>query len=533
MKKILFIVILFTSLISKAQSSNFDIYLKPISMAGLPGLQSFAFGQYQGKWIIVGGRLDGLHRRQPWASFDLPGHNKQVYIVDPSSSQVWSSPLTSLSQSIQDQLSSTNMQFYQHDSFLYCLGGYGYNTSSADKITFANLTAINMPILIDAVINSTTINAAFRQISDPQFALTGGRLEKIYSTWYLVGGQKFDGDYNPMGNPTYTQTYSNQIRKFLLADDGININITHLASITDTANLHRRDYNMSAQIMPNGQEGLTAVSGVFQTSADIPYLNCVNIDSNGMQVTNACAQYYNHYHCAHLTVYEASSNHMHTVFFGGIAQYFDNAGVLVQDNNVPFVNTIARVTRDGSGLMTEYKLPVEMPSLLGAGSEFIPKQGLPRYPNQVLKFDNLIGDTNLVGHIVGGISSTGANIFTFNSGTQSAASNQIFEVYIIKNKTVGIHDLNEQSIGSLHLQVYPNPNEGKFEIDFNLNEYADVQIKLIDAEGKTIISELLKGLNKGSHHLSYQLNSSSDINVYTLMVQTKNEKAIQKVIINP
>ena len=46
-------------------------------------------------------------------------------------------------------------------------------------------------------------------------------------------------------------------------------------------------------------------------------------------------------------------------FFGGIAQYYDSLGILVQDNNVPFVKTIARVTRDASGTMAEYKLPIE------------------------------------------------------------------------------------------------------------------------------------------------------------------------------
>jgi hypothetical protein len=54
---------------------------------------------------------------------------------------------------------------------------------------------------------------------------------------------------------------------------------------------------------------------------------------------------------------------MHTVFFGGIAQYYDSLGILVQDNNVPFVKTIARVTRDASGTMAEYKLPIVMPTL--------------------------------------------------------------------------------------------------------------------------------------------------------------------------
>lgn len=82
----------------------------------------------------------------------------------------------------------------------------------------------------------------------------------------------------------------------------------------------------------------------------------MNIDSSGYAANNAFSQYYNHYHCAFLPPYSAGANEMHTVFFGGIAQFYDSLGILVQDNNVPFVKTIARVTRNAAGVMAEYKL---------------------------------------------------------------------------------------------------------------------------------------------------------------------------------
>ena len=158
--------------------------------------------------------------------------------------------------------------------------------------------------------------------------------------------------------------------------------------------------------MPNGEQGLTAFSGVFQVDADLPFLNCVNIDSSGYTVQDSFSQYYNHYHCAVLPLYSESNNEMHTVFFGGIAQYYDDGGQLTQNDSVPFVNTIARVTRDINGNMAEYKLPVEMPELLGAGSEFIPKLDLEHYENEVFKLDDFNADTTLVGYIYGGINSS-------------------------------------------------------------------------------------------------------------------------------
>ena len=112
-----------------AQTSPFNISLEPVEITELGGLQSFAFGQHNGKWLIVGGRLDGLHRRQPWASFDVAGHNNQLIVVDPETKQRWTAPLSSLPQAVQEQLSSTNMEFFQEDDYLYCVGEYGISAT--------------------------------------------------------------------------------------------------------------------------------------------------------------------------------------------------------------------------------------------------------------------------------------------------------------------------------------------------------------------------------------------------------------------
>jgi hypothetical protein len=430
MRKILSIIagLFFFSLSVFSQTAPFNVYIEPMNISGLGGLQAYAFGQHNGKWLVFGGRLDGLHRRQPFASFDVAGNNNQLIVIDPVTQQKWSAPLTSLSVGLQEQLSSTNMEFHQVGNYLYVIGGYGYNNASAARKTFDNLTAIDVPSVINAIIGATPLSSFFRQISDPQFAVTGGHLKKINNTFYLIGGNKFDGNYNPMGHATYTQVYTDAIRKFNIADNGKTLVVTHLPTITDAANLHRRDYNAVPQILPNGAEGITAFSGVFQPTVDLPFLNCVNIDSITYSVNNTFQQYYNHYHCAVLPLYSAINNEMNNVFFGGIAQFYDNSGVLVQDNNVPFVNTIARVTRNSVGTMAEYKLPVEMPALLGAGAEFIPNQRVPHFSNEVMKLDDFTADSTLVGYIYGGISSTAANIFFTNTGTQSSASSQIFKV---------------------------------------------------------------------------------------------------------
>jgi hypothetical protein len=401
---------------------------------------------------------------------------------------------------------------------------------------FSNLTAVQIPETINAIITNTSFVSNFRQITDDQFQVTGGRLEKINNTFYLVGGHKFIGRYNPMGpnnGPGFIQEYTDQIRKFTLLDNGITITVNHLPSITDTNNLHRRDYNVTAQIMPNYTEGLTAFSGVFQKTINLPFLNCVNIDSNGYVVNNDFAQYYNHYHCAHFPIYSTINNEMNTVFFGGIAQYYDSLGILVQNNDVPFVKTIARVSRNSSGVMAEYKLPIEMPSLLGAGSELIPNENLPRFTNGVIKYDDLINDTTLIGHIYGGISSSAANIFFTNTGIESNASSQIFRVLLTKNGTLGTHDLNEQSVGTLQIKVYPNPNDGNFVVKYNLKKRTDVKFSLYSIEGKKIEDQVFKNQSMGENIFSKYVKGITKGGTYNLTIETDYEKATQKIIIEP
>jgi hypothetical protein len=528
-------LLLLTTTILKAQITPFSVAIEPMNIENLGGVQSYTWGQHGGKWLIVGGRLDGLHRRQPFAAFDQAGNNTQLIVIDPATKQKWTTSLSSLPAAMQEQLSSTNMEFHQEGTRLYTLGGYGYSATAGDHTTFGYLTAIDVPATINAVIKGTSITPYFRQIADAQFAVTGGHLKKIYDTYYLVGGQKFIGRYNPMGpndGPGFIQEYTDAIRKFTIIDNGTSLSISHISTTTDINYLHRRDYNAVPQILPNGEEGVTAFSGVFQTTINLPFLHSVNIDSTGFSVNPNFSQYYNHYHCANIALFSASQNEMHTVFFGGIAQYYDSAGILVQDNDVPFVKTIARVSRDGSGALTEYKLPIEMPSLLGAGSEFIPIEDIPHYNNDVVKLDDITTDKTLIGYIYGGISSTAANIFFTNTGTQSSASSQIFKVYLTKSKTNGIDLLNKQSTSSLQMQVYPNPNNGKFIVQYYLDQTQEIAITILNSQGKVLEQIMQKG-TKGENQITQKTAGLTEGGVYFVTLTTGSEAATHKIIINP
>ncbi len=540
MKNKIFISIisaLFIGQLTFAQEVPFSIKLEKLEIAQLGGLQSYAFGQSSdGKWLIVGGRLDGLHRRQPWASFDLAGHNDQLIVVDPVSKKTWKSSFTGLSVAISEQLRSTNMEFYQDNGYLYCIGGYGYSAVAQDHKTFDNLTAIEIDSVVNAIVNGKSLTPYFEQVQDTKFQVTGGRLKKIEDRFYLMGGQKFMGRYNPMGpnhGPGFIQEYTDAVHVFTLDHSGGAVSVNHIKSYQDATELHRRDYNAEAQILPDGSEGITMFSGVFRPDADLPFLTAVMVDSSGYNVQPNFKQYYNHYHCPVIPLYSANDNEMHSVFFGGIAQYYDNNGVLVQDENVPFVSTIARVTRDATGDMKEYKLPDSLPGLMGAGAEFIHVLDIPAYNNGVLKLDEIQDDNVLIGYIYGGINSSAPNIFFSNNGTQSSASATIYKVLLTRGEATSNHQLNELSEGLLSYEIYPNPAKDRVNFEFDNLTGDEAQIIISDQLGKVLVNQTIEN-SMGSHGKlihTQKVRGIGDGGVYLITVIANGQTIHQKLVV--
>ena len=535
MKRLVFSLLLALGVAAvHAQDAPFGVRLEAVRIAGFEGRQSFACGQHDGKWLLLGGRKDGLHRRQPFASFDQDGQGADAVVVDPQTGRSWHASLSLLPSPLREQLSSTNMQFRQDGPVLYLVGGYGFSPSADDHMTFPHLTAVDVPSAIRAVMDGDVQASSFRQITDSLFCVTGGRLEKIYDRYYLVGGHRFDGRYNPRGMPSFVQRYTDAIRSFRLIDNGDALVVTDVSVRTDADRLHRRDFNLAPQILPGGEEGLTAFSGVFRSPDDIPFLDCIVLDSSGYRADSAFSQYFNHYHCALLPLYSAVANEMHTVFFGGIAQYFMQDGLLAQDYNVPFVKTIARVTRNGSGSMAEYRLPGEMPGFLGAGSEFLPLPGVKRYANGVLDLDALTADTTVVGYIVGGIASTAANVFWINTGEESRASDAVFRVKVIRGPALAQHEMNPQSVNPLKLQVMPFLYEGFLAVTFRPSSRNNVRLLIRDISGRTWMDRKIRPSRPGREiGVKCAIRGLKKGGVFLVQLETTGEKVLQKIIVEP
>ncbi len=504
MNRSILAAVLFSLLFTAAlpAQSPFNFKLTPVAIPNSPGLQSFAAGAWNGEWLLLGGRSDGLHQRQPFAAFDEASQNKRIYILNPATKQVWSAPLTSLPANIAEQLLSTNLEFTQRDSMLYLIGGYGYSATAQDHITHPQLLAVHMPEIISAIKSGSSLAPWIRALYDERMAVSGGQMDLLDGKFYLAGGQRFDGRYNPMNHPTFTQTYTDQVRIFQIEDDGSALSITNYKAWTDADHLHRRDYNMAAQIFPDGRPGLTLFSGVFQPVTDLPWLYPVDIDTSGYTPHPEFSQFLNHYHCANVSLYDAVSGTQHTVFFGGMAQYtIDAGGTLVQDVNVPFVRTIARVSRYADGSLEEIKLPAEMPELLGSGAEFFPAPDLPTYPNGVIRLDELSGDSILLGYIFGGIRSPQANIFFTNIASDAVPT--VYETWLVRNTT----GVAEQAVANpLQMLVSPNPSNGELLINYKLTGQKPVRIQIFNASGR-LLGEFDEGeRSPGQHFLKLEAN---------------------------
>ena len=424
-------------IMATAQKQNtvfpFTLRLEQMEINNLPSLQSFAYATWQGKWLLVGGRIDGLHRRQPWATFDEEGQNKYIYVVDVEKKLVWKQSLENLPTPIAEQLQSTNMEFFQTGNSLVLTGGYGYSKTADDHITFPYLTIIKADELITAIMNKNEISGSFVQIRDERMAVAGGRLAKIGDTVLIAGGQRFDGRYNPHGpdhGPGFTQEYTNEIRKFTIEYEKNIPGIKNYSAIKDTINLHRRDYNLVPQVFQHDELGYTMFSGVFQYNEDVPFTNFVDILGGTYKVNNSFKQKFSHYHSAVLPLYDKTTASMYTVFFGGIARYYPGSNGKIMDNkDVPFTKTISIITRK-EGKVEETYLPLQMPGYSGTAAEFIFAEGIQMFKEGIADINLLKTGEELIGYIMGGINSSSKNIFWDNTGNESKANGKLIRVYL-------------------------------------------------------------------------------------------------------
>lgn len=422
--------------------------------APLPTLQSYAAGTYDGKWILVGGRTNGMHSFDSTGTANFPPEyqNTDIWVIDPTTQKSWKRSLTDssagISNSVINALSATVTESVQRSNTLYVAGGYldTVDTSGTDNFTTNDtLTALDLPGVVNWVQGGAgSLASSIRQTSDPTLQVTGGSLNLAANGKALLTfGQDFEGGYNPNSNGAYTY----QVRTFNIVDDGTTLSIANkTASTTADAN-RRRDLNIVPITTASGGPALVALSGVF-TTTNGAWTVPVEVGADGTTTMvdptthpDAFKQGMNGYDTARLVLYSPTSGENHIILLGGISLQTYNGSQFVTDNGLPFTSQGSSIVRDANGNYTQYYLgdtypdvidsSTNKPLLFGAESKFFVNPDLALLPNGDINMDLLNGRT-LLGYVYGGIASEYGEPGSNDPGNESsdtAASNLPFEVW--------------------------------------------------------------------------------------------------------
>lgn len=456
----------------------FTISLEEVTHPDWTGLHSFAFAKWDGYWIIVAGRSNGLHGFFPFTGFPEQTANQHIWLMDPETGDFWQSDLFALPDSVAAGLQSSNPQYVQKEDKLYVFGGYGKAGGSDDFITFDQLTVLDLPTLVDALQMNKSILPAIHAIEDDRLKVCGGEAHQLGEWTYLVGGHDFNGLYSQGNAPAFTQAYTNEIRRFKLGVDAVGWpTLTEYESFADPE-FHRRDLSVAPCILPNGEEGLCAYGGVFKPDADLPYLHPIYISEQDIEVNTDYEQLMSQYTCPVLPVYDAMKDEMHSVFFGGLSYHtYDRVSQKFElAELIPFIRSFTLMSRAADGSTQERVLDAQFDELLGTNAKLVLAKNVSLYAEGIIDL-NSIETPQMVGYIFGGIKAVIPNI------TPSSASQRLFKIWLTPS-TITANE--EPSTQEALARVFPNPFRGAAQVDL-VKSTVWTEVVLTNTLGRTLL----------------------------------------------
>ncbi|MEZ0006208.1 subtilisin-like proprotein convertase family protein [Flavobacterium sp. 28YEA47A] len=88
--------------------------------------------------------------------------------------------------------------------------------------------------------------------------------------------------------------------------------------------------------------------------------------------------------------------------------------------------------------------------------------------------------------------------------------------------------LSTESFGLADFKIYPNPNNGSFNVQFNSNSSNEIQIRVHDIRGRQIFSQSYQ--NTGLFSQSLQLGNAQS-GIYLVTVQDGDKKEVKKIVV--
>ena len=403
--------------------------------AGAPRLQSFSFAQWKGRWVFIGGRMAGYHGvGGGMADFLRADANREVWVVDTTTKpartyHVSLDKLPATLAPVKDQWGSTAQFSFQDGAKLYIGGGYGQD-SNGKWVTFPVISQIDLPQLIDGVMQGRLPPASIAYAQTPLVQSAGGDMAKLSDGYfYVVMGHNFQGSYTAFegqgghNSKSASQEYLNEIRKLKITAGGPGQLLVTLAdSFREQSEFHRRDFNLAHILSPKGL-GLAAYGGVFTPETQLSYSKPVYLFANsGPSVDSGFDQKMNAYTCAKMLIYDKPGETMYTTFFGGISrfewdkaarQFVENPRIGSKMASVYLdglqwsdqISTIRKVMAPGRESTSETVHHKELPGFLGTNAVFIPAPELARAEpdTEILDLQMLKGSRTFVGYLYGGI----------------------------------------------------------------------------------------------------------------------------------
>lgn len=429
-------------------SLPFTIEIKMGPFALPTGLQSFVDGVYDGLWVLLAGRTNGLHGFDDFGNNFPPSYqNTTVYVIDPKNGVAWSRRLddttSGLSQLEIDDLSVTAPQFFQKDKMLYVVGGYGINTLTNQMETKNRLTAIDLKKMIRWVQEGKpSLKKAIQQVSDPILRVTGGALfqDNDHDPFLLIMGQDFEGLYLPGNEGIYTE----QVRAFWLKESKEGLSILPKRTLKRIADYRRRDLNV-VPIIHDNRTAYVALSGVFTLTGGA-WTVPVTVFPDGSSfepdahLPGTFKQAMNQYHSPTIGLYSTHNKNMYIVLPGGISLGFFSGGQFQIDQELPFINQVTTIKIDKKNRYSQHIMDGEYPYIVSTGSNpgnqllfgaeahFFRAPNLPLFRNDVIRLDDLPKKPTILGYIAGGIMSTLPNT---NTRSDSTASPYVFTVTLV------------------------------------------------------------------------------------------------------
>ena len=411
--------ILYATLLANAQS-GFNLEIVPYDIHELPPIHANAFAQYDGKWLIIGGRTGEL---------DQPSYlNYDLMVIDPVSEDYWVYPLewTDMVMENPDHLGNCYAAHFQEGSYLFLAGGMGYSMESEAFGPFPTMTIVDVPKTINAIIHQEKMKECFFQLENEGFKKQDALLTKIADRFYLAGGRQFFGDFDEQGELSIEFNTTNEVFSFLLEKNDSIWTLSSEKMIDYKDDFETAIASYVPQVFPDGKTGIS----IFLNNPDgySKNLEWMNIFNFGYSTYVDSSRNIANYHSTIIPVYDAETKRMHSIFIGGCDEYFCSIGENYAPDKIDYYESFVR---DENGKVTVTRSQMDAYLAKGRDAQFILNQNIPQYPNKVIDLEKITDDRQLLGYIYGGATTPGM-MLSNDGSVLDTPSNQLFKVYITK-----------------------------------------------------------------------------------------------------